>query len=116
MIEIILAAGIVLALLLIAAWGGFVHWSALLLSGGALLAAGFVAGAVIGIGYHIALYRTLAPLGILKRGWWWKPTGYNRYLPEGKRRSVMRWYYGGVITIVIDFVGCALVLTGILTR
>ena len=89
-------------------------WSLLLGIGAVVTAIGFIAGVIIGIGYHTALYRALAPLKILAPGWWWRPTSYNSRLPPAKRRSVMGWFYAGIVTVVFDFVGCALILAAIL--
>ena len=114
MIEVLCAVGIFLALLFVAFGSGLVHWTTLLGAGVAVLTAGFLGGVVVGVGYHLALYRALAPLGLLGPDWWWRPTGYNARLPRSKRRSVMLWFYAGIATIVVDFAGCALVLGGIL--
>jgi hypothetical protein len=114
MIEILCAVGIFLALLFVAFGGGLVHWTALLGVGAALLAAGFLGGVVAGIGYHLALYRALSPLGLLGSDWWWRPTGYNSRLPPPKRRPVMIWFYAGIATVVVDFAGCLVVLGAIL--
>ena len=114
MIEALSAAGIFLILLFVAAGSGLVHWSVLLVIGTAVAGLGFIAGVVAGIGYHVALHRALAPLGLLRPGWWWRPTGYNARLPDSKRRAVMSWYYAGVVSLVIDSAGGILILGGIL--
>ena len=106
MIEILLAAGIFLALLFLAFGSGLVHWTTLLVAGAVLLAAGFVLGIIVAIGYHLALYRVLSPLGLLGRDWWWRPTSYNTRLPPEGRSSVMPWFYAGMATIVMDAAGC----------
>jgi hypothetical protein len=114
MIEVLSAVGIFLVLFFVATGSGFVHWSVLLVIGAAVAGIGFVAGVVAGIGYHVTLYRALAPLGLLGPGWWWRPTGYNARLPDSKRPTVMGWFYVGVASVIIDFAGCVLILGGIL--
>ncbi len=114
MVEILFAIGIFLALLFVAIGGGLLHWSLLLGIGAVVTAIGFIAGVIIGIGYHTALYRALAPLKILAPGWWWRPTIYNSRLPPAKRRFVMGWFYAGIVTIVFDFAGGTLILAAIL--
>jgi hypothetical protein len=114
MIETLFAIGMFLALLLVATGGGLLHWSFLLGIGAALTAIGFTAGVIVGIGYHTTLYRALKPLKILAPGWWWRPTKYNSRLPPSRRRSVMGWFYAGIVTVVLDFIGCALILAAIL--
>jgi hypothetical protein len=114
MIEVLFAIGIFLALLFVAVGGGLMHWSLLLGVGAVVTAIGFTAGVIVGIGYHTALYRALAPLKVLAPGWWWHPTSYNSRLPPTKRRAVMGWFYAGIVTVVFDFVGCALILAAIL--
>ena len=115
MLEVLFAIGIFLALLFVAVGGGLMHWSFLLGAGAVVTAIGFIGGVIVGIGYHTALYRALAPLKILTPGWWWRPTSYNSRLPPPRRRGVMRWFYAGMVTVVLDFVGCALILAAILT-
>jgi len=114
LIEVLFAIGIFLALLFVAVGGGLMHWSLLLGIGAAVTAVGFAAGVIVGIGYHASLYRALAPLKILAPGWWWRPTSYNSRLPPAERRSVMGWFYAGIVTVVLDFIGCALILGAIL--
>jgi hypothetical protein len=115
MIEILCATGIFLALLFVAFGSGLVHWTTLLGVGAATVSLGFALGVVVAAGYHLALYRALSPQGLLDPGWWWRPTGYNARLTAPKRRPVMTWFYVGVASIVVDFVGCLIVLAGILT-
>jgi hypothetical protein len=114
MIETLFAIGIFLALLFVATGGGLLHWSLILGIGAAVTAIGFTAGVIVGIGYHTTLYRALAPLNVLQPRWWWRPTSYNSRLPPSRRRSVMVWFYAGIVTVALDFVGCALILAALL--
>ena len=114
MIEVLIAAGIVGVLVLVAAAGQLFHGPMLLSIGAATAAAGLAVGVVVGVRYHVALYRALGPIGILESGWWWRPAGYNARLPSANRRAVMSWFYAGVISMVVTLAGCALMLAGIL--
>ena len=52
----------------------------------------FVIGVVAGLGYHVMLHRTLAPL---PRGWWWNPTRLHERLAEEARPRVLSWFVVG---------------------
>jgi hypothetical protein len=114
MIEVWIAVGIFTVLLFVAAGGQLVHWNVLLIIGATMVAVGLTVGVVVGISYHLALYRALAPTGILGSRWWWRPTSYNARLPTANRRTVMLWFYAGASSMVVALVGCALILAGIL--
>jgi hypothetical protein len=86
----------------------------LLIVGAAMVAVGLTVGVVVGISYHLALYRALAPIGILGSRWWWRPTSYNARLPAANRRTVMSWFYAGATSMVVALVGCTLILASIL--
>jgi len=113
MVEVLIAAGIFTVLLFVAAGGQLVPWNVLLIIGAAMVAVGLTVGIVVGISYHLSLYRALAPLGILESRWWWRPTSYNARLPSANRRTVMMWFYAGVSSMVVALIGCALILAGI---
>ncbi len=108
--EILIAVGIFVFLVFVAAGGSLV----VLMVGGAMATVGLTVGLVVGISYHLALYRALAPMGVLGSSWWWRPTSYNAHLPSANRPAVMSWFYAGVMSMVVAMVGCALILTGIL--
>jgi hypothetical protein len=114
MIEVWIAVGIFTVLFFVAAGGELVHWNVLLIIGAAMVAVGLTVGVAVGIRYHLALYRALAPLGILGSRWWWRPTSYNARLPSANRRTVMLWFYAGATSMVVALVGCALILAGVL--
>ena len=114
MIEIFVVAAIFMVLLVIASGGAIVKWNVLLLVGGAVVLVSLVAGVGAGVGYHVALYRILAPRNILKKGWIWNPTSYHGHLSAAGRKTVMPWFYTGVTCLFISFAGCAVVLIGIL--
>ena len=113
MIELLIAVGIFLVLVFVAVGSELVNWYVLLIIGTAMVGAGLTVGIVVGINYHLALYRVLAPTGILGPRWWWRPTSYNDHLPPENRRMVMWWFYAGVANMVVVLVGCALILGAI---
>ncbi len=114
MIETLIAIGIFLILVVVAVSGEFVHWRLLLIIGASSVGIGLAVGVVVGICYHLALYRALAPTGLLGSRWWWRPTGYNDLIPSPRRQVVMWWFYAGVTSMIVIMVGCALVLAAIL--
>ena len=114
MIELLIAIGTFLVIVAVAVGGEFVHWRLLLIMGISGVGFGLTAGVVTGIGYHLALYRALAPTGILARRWWWRPTSYNHHLPSASRRAVMWWFYAGVTSMIVVMAGCALVLARVM--
>jgi hypothetical protein len=111
--EIWIAAGIVAILVLTMAAAQLFHGVLLLSFGAAAAGAGLAAGVVAGTCYHVALYRVLEPVGLLRPGWWWRPTAYNELLPPEGRRGVMSWFYAGVACLAVSLAGCALMLAGI---
>jgi len=112
--EIWIAGGIV-ALLIVAGFSAqLFHATVLLTLGAAITAVGLTVGVVVGIFYHVALYRALAPMGMLEPGWWWRPASYNTLVPSVNRPVVMSWFYAGVISMAAALAGCSLVLAGIL--
>jgi hypothetical protein len=115
LVEVFIAAGVFLLLLFVARGADLVHWSLLMSAGGGVAVLGLTLGVAAGIGYHVALYRALGPLGKLRAGWLWRPTGHHALLTAAQRRAVMPWFYAGVTTMVMALSGCALILAGILT-
>lgn len=115
MAEVFIAAGVFLMLLFVARGAALVHWSLLMSAGAGAAVLGLALGVVAGIGYHVALYRALAPLGKLRAGWLWRPTNYNALLTPAQKRVVMPWFYAGVTTMFTALSGCVLILAGILT-
>jgi len=113
MLEILLALGIFVLLVVIALSAELPHGPVMMMLGAATAGIGLAVGVVVGIGYHVALYRALAPGGLLGPRWWWRPTSYNHSLPAASRRTVMSWFYAGVISMVVALAGCALVLVGV---
>lgn len=71
----------------------------------------FVVGAIAGLGYHVVLHRTLAPL---PRGWWWSPTRLHGRLSPDQRRRVMPWFVVGAAGFVGSLLGCAAFLSALL--
>lgn len=71
----------------------------------------FLVGVVAGLGYHVMLHRTLAPL---PRGWWWNPTRLHERLDDEGRRRVMPWFVVGAAGFVGSLLGCAAFLSSVL--
>jgi len=69
MVEVWITVGIFTVLFFVAVGGQLVHWNVILIIGAAMVAVGLTVGVVVGISYHLALYRALAPLGILESRW-----------------------------------------------
>ncbi len=113
MVEVLIAVGIFMLLVFVAVGGELVQWYVFFIIGASMVGMGLTVGVVVGIRYHLALYRALAPMGILGPCWWWRPTSYNDHLPSANRRAVMSWFYAGVTSMVVVLVGCALILAGI---
>ena len=113
MVEVLIAVGIFMLLVFVAVGGELVQWYVLFIIGASMVGVGLTVGVVVGIGYHLALYRALAPMGILGPRWWWRPTSYNDHLPSASRPTVMWWFYAGVTSMVVVLAGCALILAGI---
>jgi hypothetical protein len=114
-LELVAVLGVMLALLVVAAGGGFAHAELLLGVGAGIALLGLVVGAAAGVVYHVALYRSLSPLDVLRPGWWWRPTSLHVHLPPGLRRGVMPWFYAGAAGFFVALAGCAVVLAAILT-
>jgi len=113
MVEVSLAAAIVLALL--AAAGGEGGVRLLYLSGAGAIALGLLAGIPAGIVYHVKLSRALNAAGAAKRGWWWRPASYHARLPEQSLRPLLPWFRAGAAGFLVVVAGCALVFLALLT-
>ena len=115
MVEVAAALGVVLVLLVAAAGGNFSHADLLLGAGAGVTAFGLSVGVAAGVVYHAALFRALSPLGILRPGWWWRPTSLHVHLSSAQRRSVMPWFSVGAAGFFVALAGCAVVLAAIVT-
>jgi hypothetical protein len=76
-----------------------------------LVVASFGIGTIAGIGYHVVLHRTLAPL---PPRWWWSPTSLHARLDPGQRRRVIPWFVVGAAGFVGSLLGCAAFLSAVL--
>lgn len=81
-------------------------WETLAAIGMWLIVAGFAVGVPTGVQYHIELYKSLKPTGLLPDGWYWRPIDCNDLVPEADRRRVLQWCYAGAA-------GFAVILTGV---
>ncbi len=78
----------------------------------ALIAGSFVIGLFAGVGYHIALYRALAPRP--PRLWWWSPTHMHERLSDAQRRRVIPWFVVGASGFCGSMLGAAAFLSAAL--
>jgi len=115
MVEIAAVIGVILVLLAAAAGGEFPHADLLLGVGAAVVAIGLIAGVGAGVVYHVALFRSLKPLGILRPGWWWQPTNLHAHLSPEQRRGVMPWFFAGAAGFFVVLAGCAVILAAMVT-
>ena len=115
MIEIAMAFGVALVLLVVAVGGNFAYAGLLLGVGAGVVVLGLLVGIVAGIVYHLALFRALSPLGILPPGWWWRPTSLHVHLAPAQWRGVRPWFYAGAAGFLAVLAGCAIVLAAIVT-
>ena len=113
MVEIAAAFGVALVLLVVAAVGEHPHADLLLFTGAGVLTVGLIVGVAAGVVYHLALFRALSALEILRPGWWWQPTSLHQHLSPALRRRVMPWFYAGAAGFFVALAGCAVVLVAI---
>ena len=76
-----------------------------------VIAASFLVGLIAGIGYHIALYRALAPM---PKRWWWSPTHAHVRLCDAQRRRVIPWFVVGASGFCGSILGAAAFLSAAL--
>lgn len=107
--ETILVVAMVVALLAIAA----IPAESGILVGGAIALGSLLVGAVAGLVYHVALHRSLAPRGALRRGWFWHPTDYHGELDASQRVRVLPWFVVGAAGFVGSIFGCLVVVTAV---
>jgi len=109
---------LVLTFCFIAAMGGWTAATSLLrvetvLLGGLWLVAGGLAfGVPTGLGYHVALRRSLLRIGALPARWWLQPTSLHGLIPDADRRHVLGWCYAGAAGFFVTIAGCAAVAIG----
>jgi hypothetical protein len=77
-----------------------------------LVALGFGLGLPTGAIYHLMLYRSLGPMGLLPDRWWLKPTSLHDRIPSHDRLSVLRWCAAGAIGFFVIVSGIALASIG----
>ncbi len=80
-------------------------WETLAVAGLWLIALGFLFGLPTGAWYHVELYRSLKPLGLLPEDWFWNPIQYNDDVPEADYRRVMALCYCGAAGFFVIVVG-----------
>jgi ABC-type antimicrobial peptide transport system permease subunit len=113
-LEILIAAGIVLVLLALAFVSTLAPMLGLIVAGAGLVLVGTVIGIPGGIVYHLVLARTLAARAALPKRWWLWPTTLHAQLLAQERRTVMPWFYAGAIGFTLIVVGAIAVAAGAL--
>ena len=81
--------------------------------GGLISLGSLFVGAIAGLVYHVALHRSLAPSGALRRGWFWHPTDYHGQLDDTQRVRVLPWFVVGAAGFVGSIFGCLVVVTAV---
>ena len=114
MIESVVVLGL-LFLLAGAGWAAvLLDWQTITVGGLMLALVGFALGVPTGFYYHVQLYRTLAPRGVLPKGWYWHPMRYHEHLQRHERARVLSWSYAGGVGFVLILIGCAGTVFGLL--
>jgi hypothetical protein len=109
MLEVLVVAGLVLALVLAVT----LPWTSLLFAGMSATAIGLVFGVTTGFWYHVALGRTIARRAPLPSRWWLRPVPLHERLDATERRHVLPWFYAGGIGFMVTLAGFALIVLGI---
>lgn len=91
----------------------FVAMETLVVVGGAMIAIGLAIAVPTGLIWHVRLHQVLSPLGLLERGWIWKPVAHNERLPEECRREVLAWCYAGAFGFGVFVLGAIIAGAGI---
>ena len=104
MLETLIAMGV---LGLVCALGALLllPWETLATAGMWLIVGGFLVGLPTGVQYHIELYRSLKPSGLLPDNWYWNPIEFNDLLPDDDRNRVLAWCYAGAAGFFVILAG-----------
>lgn len=105
-IELLVAVGVLVALVAGAFVAALVPWTALFAFGVWSTVAGLALGVPTGFWYHIALARSIRPA---PPRWWLRPVSLHARLDPAGRRRVMPWFYAGAIGFMITVFGLVLV-------
>lgn len=108
MLELIVAAGVILGLLALKFGNEHVDPEALLRWSAGLIAAGLALGLPGSLVYHIKLARALAAAHRAERRWWWRPTHFHTDLTADERRRILPWFQVGVAGFLVVVAGCIL--------
>jgi hypothetical protein len=110
--ELLIAGGILGSLVGAAALVTYAPWWWLFGAGLVCMPLGLLIGVPAGVWYHVRLYRSLGPRGILKRGWWINPTGLHAHLTDEDRRGMRFPFFFGAAGFVVSILGCILFAVG----
>lgn len=80
-------------------------WETLATVGFGLILGGFLIAVPTGIQYHIELYRSLKPTGLLPDNWYWNPIDCNDLVAEKDRRRVLAWCFAGAAGFFVVLAG-----------
>jgi hypothetical protein len=114
MIEALLVFAVVGLLVLLGTFAYALSIEALLIAGGACIAAGFVIGLPAGTLYHLKLYRCLQLRGPVPRAFWLRPTSLHPELESAEWRGIAPWFVIGGTGFALIVLGCVIVLLGLL--
>lgn len=114
MIEALLVFGVVGVLVLLGAATYLLTVEALLITGGACIAAGFVIGLPAGTLYHLRLYKCLATRGPVPRSFWLRPTSLHEELEATEWRGIAPWFVIGGTGFALIVTGCVIVMLGLI--
>jgi len=114
MFELLLAAAIVLALVVIGLLTVAITPGLMIEFGLWVLAGGLILGVPTGLWYHLVLYRTLSGRGHLKPGWWRRPVELHPLLTPQEYNHVRPWFVAGAVGFVLCCVGGVAAIIGLL--
>ncbi len=112
--EGLLALGLVVALIALAAVSQLFAFGALLGTGAVLVVLGLVVGLPAAIVYHARLAAVLEARDALPPRWYWHPTRLHASLEDDERPDVMPWFLVGAGGWCAVIAGCVLAVIGAL--
>ena len=114
MTEAAIVLGLIVMLIVVGTLVVALPWTTIVFAGAGLIAVGFALGVPTGFYYHVALYKRLAPRGVLPARWYWSPVRYHPLLRDEERVPVLRWFYLGAAGFVLIVLGGAVMALGLM--
>ncbi len=102
--ELLLAVGVVIGLLVIAA-AAVVPWGTSVVASVAICAVGFGLGLPAALVYHVRLWQALRRHGPVPRRWIWDPIAHHERLDALDRDRVLPWFFAGGAAFVVVCLG-----------